>query len=247
MKKDFRIIAMVFSALVLVIALGFSSCKKDKEEEPEPTPQSTWYSPAPSENGTLPTQVLPSRLYDAVTEYFTVNTGENPPEVYGEFVSSPHMLLYTTVQNDTVSVYNDRYIAFFRNNEYVDFFGQQWDDDYNEYYEEAYRKLYVIGEGENFTCYYLTEGYPDGMYAKFSTIFSGNWNEELGGLGNFQVAVILLETSGNPNLAPVNSFRVLGDGDGLAQDTAWIDDKRGAFGGLKEVSAEDAFRMFRVK
>ena len=105
---------------------------------------------------------------------------------------------------------------------------------------------YVIGEGENFTCYYITEGYPDGLYAKQSTIFSGNWNETLGGLGDFKVAVILLETSGNPNLAPKNSFRILGDGDGLAENDPWLFGKGGDFG-TREMSDEAAFRMFRIK
>ena len=84
------------------------------------------------------------------------------------------------------------------------------------------------------------------MYAKQSTVFSGKWEESYGGLRDFQVAVILLETSGNPNLAPAGSFRVLGDGDGLAQDTAWIGSKRASFDDIK-VSHEDAFSMFRVK
>lgn len=249
MKKDFRILSMIFSALVLVLALSLSSCKKDKdkEEEETPTPGSTWYSPTPGENGTLPKKVLPAELYDAVTEYFTVNTGENPPAVDGEFVSSPHRLLHSTFVNDTTIYFNDRYIAFFKNGEYIDFYGKQWDDNEGDYYEEVYRKLNVIGTGENFTCYYLTEGYPNGMFARQSTIFSGKWNTNYGGLKDFQVAVVLLETSGNPNLAPENSFRVLGDEDGLAQDTAWLDGKSGMFGGIKEVSAEDAFRMFRIK
>ena len=64
---------------------------------------------------------------------------------------------------------------------------------------------------------------------------------------DFQVAVILITTSGNPNLAPKGSIRVLGDGDGLAKDTAWISSKRAAFEEDIQVSAEEAFSMFRVR
>lgn len=241
MKKNFLFIALIFS----VVALSIVSCKKD-DEQPVHYPGSSWYSPTPGENGTLPSSILPSSLEGDVTEYFTVNTGENPPIFDGQFVSHPHMLLHSTFEGDTVTVFNDRYIAFFGNGELMDFYGKQWDDEYDDYYEEAYRKLHVIGTGENFSCYYLTEGYPNGMYAKQSTIFSGKWNESYGGLKDFQVAVVLLETSGNPNLAPAGSFRVLGDGDGLAVDTTWMGSKRGSFD-MSEISAEDAFRMFRVK
>ena len=244
MNKKAKFFTLIISALVLIFVVA--SCKK-KDEEQKTYPAPSWYSPVPGENGTLPTSVLPGDMQDSVTAYINIHEGTNPPEVYGQFVSRPHILLYSTYEEDSIgSQYNDRYIAFFRNGDFVDFYGKQWDDDMDDYYEEVYRKLYVVGEGENFTCYYLTEGYPDGMYAKQSTVFSGNWDESLGGLGNFQVAVILLETSGNPNLAPERSFRVLGDGDGLAQDTAWMDSKRAPVVDMMS-SSEDAFRMFRIK
>lgn len=242
MKKSLLFIALIIS----VLAISVVSCNKEKDEPtPTPTPPPP-YSPVPGENGTIPTAVLPTELSDSVTAYFTVNQGNNPPIFNGQFVSRPHMLLHTTLENDTIMVYNDRYIAFISNDVYMDFYGKQRDDEYNAYYEEAYRKLYVIGTGEDFTCYYITEGYPNGMFAKQSTVFSGKWNESYGGMKDFQVAVILLETSGNPNLAPPGSFRVLGDGDGLAQDTIWMGNKRASFE-AKARSDEDAFSMFRVK
>ena len=84
------------------------------------------------------------------------------------------------------------------------------------------------------------------MYALQSTIFSGKWNESYGGLKDFQVAVVLLETSGNPNLDPKNSYRVLGDYDGLAKDTAWLG-KRVAPTESITITDEDAFRLFRKR
>lgn len=242
MKKNIFVIALIVSALAMMVV----SCKPKPEPDPDPNPGSHWWSPDPGPGGALPTSVLPDSLTTAVTEYFTINSGANPPVFDGQFVSSPHVLIHSTNPNDTVTLYNDRYIAFFLNNGYIDFYGKQWDNEYAAYYEEAYRKLHVVGTGENFSCYYLTEGYPNGMYAKQSTVFSGKWNSSYGGLKDFQVAVILLETSGNPNLAPAGTFRVLGDGDGLARDTNWMAKKNSEFNTIT-VSDEDAFRMFRVK
>ena len=240
MKKSFIIITLIISALALITV----SCRHDKEEE---TQQVNTWSPEPGPEGTLPTSVLPEALQDDVLQYFTANTGNNPHTFEGMFVSHPHVLIHSTMENDTVQVYNDRYIAFFANGaDMLDFYGKQWDDHNSEYYQEAFRRLNVIGTGDAFSCYYLTEGYPNGMYAKQATIFSGEWNESYGGLKDFQVAVILLETSGNPNLAPVNSFRVLGDGDGLAQDTMWMGSKRSSVEEIT-VSHDDAFSMFRVR
>lgn len=242
MKKNLIVIALIIS----VLALTFESCK-NKKEEPEPTPQGHWYSPTPGENGTLPSSILPQSLMDSVTAYFSVYSGENPPAFDDtlQFVSHPHVLLHSNNPNDTITQYYDRYIAFFKRGDKIDFYGKQWDDEMDGYYEETRRGLYVLGTGEGFSCYYLTEAYPNGMYAKQSTIFSGKWNPSYGGLKDFQVAVILLETSGNPNLAPAGSFRVLGDGNGLAQDTAWLTNSKGAEFNIFTVSDEDAFRMFR--
>lgn len=252
MKKNTKSLALIISVLLFsaVLLIGFDSCKKKEDPKPTPTPVDPW-SPYPVD-GELPESVLPAELVDVISESFTIYSGENPVKVEGQFVSSPHVLMVNTVDPeyhypDSLIFYNDRYLCFERTgNGLVNFYGKQWDDELGKYYEEVYRDLNSVGEDDNFTCYFLTEGYPNGMYALQSTIFSGKWNESYGGLKDFQVAVILLETSGNPNLAPVNSYRVLGDYDGLAQDTNWMAKKSMIHNDVK-VSDEDAFRMFRVK
>lgn len=207
----------------------------------------TWYSPEP-DNGRIPTSVLPEELNDSLSSHFTYYTGLHIPAIDGQFVSSPHVLIYSTITDDSVNYgvhYNDKFLAFAQLTDYhIDFYSKQWNDDANTYYEEAYRNVCIIGRSNGFTCYYITEGYPDGLYAKQSTILSGMWKESYGGIQNFQVAVILLETSGNPNLAPVNSFRVLCDGDSLARDTIWLDIKASI--NNINVSKEDAFNLFRI-
>ena len=243
MRRSLFIIALILTGFVFV---NMSSCRHRPDPEPDPDPQPNWYSPAPGPGGTLPEKVLPDTLRDGVLEHFTTFEGENPPSVNGQFVSHPHVLLYSTNPDDTPgTLYNDRYVAYFRNGSFIDYYGKQWDNQYDDWYEEVYRKLYVIGEGDGFSCYYLTEGYPNGLYAKQSTVFSGKWNANYGGLVDFQVAVILLETSNNPNLATPGTFRVLGDGDGLAQDTTWI--AKSLFDNNITVTDEDAFSMFRIK
>ena len=251
MKKNTKSLTLILSALLVAfMVFGSSSCKHDSEPDPVPTPQEPW-SPDPI-NGHVPESVLPVAIGEVISDYFVVYSGENPAPVRGQFVSKPHVLMATSLDPDyhypdSIIYYNDRYLYFERSTSGgLNFYGKQWDDDLNTYYEEVYRNLNSVGEGENFTCYFLTEGYPNGMYALQSTIFSGKWNDNYRGLKDFQVAVILLENSGNPNLAPKGSFRVLGDGDGLARDTNWMA-KRASFDYDVKVSDEDAFRMFRVK
>ncbi len=250
MKKNFVTLSLIFSVLVLSVV----SCKqKDPTPDPDPEPVINVVSPDPEPGGILPSEVLPDSLVGVVSQYFTIYSGENPVLIEdehfavagGQFVSSPHALLYSTLEDDTVEFFNDRCVAFFKNHEYVDFYGQQWDDEYNANYSEAIRKLNIVGEDDNFTCYYFTDGYPHGVYLKMSTIFSGRWNESYGGLKDFQVAVIMLENSGDDAVAPAGTIRVLGDFDGLAQDTDWMSGKRVPFN--NEITVKDPFSIFRIK
>lgn len=250
MKKNFVILSLIFSVLVLSIV----SCKqKDPTPDPDPEPVINVVSPDPEPGGILPSEVLPDSLVGVISQYFTIYSGENPVLIEdehfavegGQFVSSPHALLYSTLEDDTVEFFNDRCVAFFKNHEYVDFYGQQWDDEYNANYSEAIRKLNIVGEDDNFTCYYFTDGYPHGVYLKMSTIFSGRWDASYGGLKDFQVAVVMLENSGDTLVAPVGSIRVLGDGDGLAQDTAWMNGKNESFN--TEITVGDPFSIFRIR
>ena len=193
---------------------------KTLDEDPHPGP----WSPTPV-NGEIPTSVLPSELASEISQYISIYQGVNPPEVEGQFIVSPYILFHATSGDTTNILYHDRYIAFFRHGDRVDFFGKQWDDYANAYYLEAYRQLNVIGDGNNFTTYYIVEGYPNGMYAKQSVIFSGTWDVANNAINDFKVVTILLATGGNPNLGSVNSYCIFGDEDGVSEYNPWIDSK----------------------
>lgn len=239
MKKDtskkIRTVALV---AVFTVMAAFVSCKKDKDKVVIITPD-------------VPEEVLPVEVQDSITRYMNIYEGTTPPHLNGQFVSAPHMLIHASYDSSEDSTfYNDRYIAFVYSEENgLDFYGKQWDDSivnqqggYGAYYEEHISKMKITGTGENFSCYYNTEGYPDGMYAKQSTIFSGIWDDKKG-IIDFKVAVILVETSGNPNLEPKGAFRVLGDYDGVAEINNWM----GKSSESRSCDSSDAFNMFRKK
>lgn len=219
MKKDTsRKIRTAAFLAVLAAVTTFVSCKNDDDEVIIITPD-------------VPEEVLPTASQDSITKYMNIYEGDTPPELNGQFLSKPHKLIYASYdpENDSTFFY-DRYVAFvFSSGHGIDFYGKQWDDSLQDaqgnyhagYYEEHIQNLKITGTGDNFSCYYITEGYPNGMYAKQSTIFSGEWVKGEG-LKDFKVAVILVETSGNPNLQPKGSFRILGDADGLAEVNNWM-------------------------
>lgn len=192
----------------------------------------------------LPNYVLPDEIYDAVTEKFPVYSGVTPPDMSGEYVSSPHILIYESYAEnpDSIQRYHDRYMGFVYDSKQMNFYGKQLIDGENNVYDEviAYG-VKITGENDNFTCYYIVEGYPGGYYAQQAFIFSGKKTDA--GLEDFHTAVVLLETSGNPDLQPKNSYRILKDEDGLAEENNWLS-KRGTTKGKSLAKDEDLFKMW---
>lgn len=191
----------------------------------------------------LPEYVLPEEIYEGVTEFFPVYSGVTPPDMSGEYVSSPHILIYESWADnpDSVQYFNDRYVGFVYDSKQMNFYGKQYDSIQGAYIEEIQYGVKITGENDYFTCYYVVDGYPGGYYAQQSFIFSGKKTEA--GLEDFNAAVVLLETSGNPDLQAKHSYRVLKDEDGLAEKYNWLSKGRTAKG--KSLSNdEELFKMW---
>lgn len=164
----------------------------------------------------IPDYVIPEEIFDDVNEYFPVYFGINPPEIEGEYVSSPHVYIYNSeIDNPDTLIHNaDRYMCFRYSNNQLNFYGKQDEE------EEVGYGVKISGDNNYFTCYYVVDGYVNGYYAQQSFLFSGKKTSE--GIEGFHTAVILLETSGNPNLPEKYTFRVLKDEDGLAENNDWL-------------------------
>ena len=190
----------------------------------------------------LPGYVLPTEIYDAVTAYIPIYSGINPPDMSGEYVSSPHTLIYESYSEnpDSIQVYSDRYMAFIYNQKQLNFYGKQYDPTLNDDVEESQPGIKITGEDGYFTCYYIVDGYPGGYYAQQSFIFSGKKTDL--GIEDFHTAVVLLETSGNPDMYEKNSFRVLKDADGMAEVDNWLSKRSSTT--AKSVSDKEMFKMW---
>lgn len=170
----------------------------------------------------LPDYVLPTEIYEDVTNLLPVYSGSNPPDMKGEYVSTPHALIYESYAEtpDSLQFYSDRYLGFSYLNKEMMFYGKQYDSIERKYIEEIQYNVKITGDNDYFTCYYVVDGYVQGYYAQQSFIFSGKKTDA--GLEDFHTAVILLETSGNPNMYEKHSYRVLKDYDGLAEKNNWL-------------------------
>lgn len=190
----------------------------------------------------LPSYVLPNEIYDEVTKYLPIHSGVNPPDMKGEYVSKPHALIYESYAEnpDSLQFYSDRYLGFIYANKQMNFYGKQYDPEEDKYIEEIQYGVKITGENDNFTCYYVVDGYPGGYYAQQAFIFSGKKTND--GIEDFHTAVIMLETSGHPDLPAKNSYRILKDEDGLAENNNWMS-KKNAYQ-TKRLQDEDLFKMW---
>lgn len=183
-----------------------------ENEEPHPYP----WSPEPV-NGQIPVEVLPEALAAEIGQYMNIYSGETPLIIDSLYNSSPHKLFHTTFDEPADTVYHDLRFQFVKKDNKVDLIEWVFDNYAQYYYPIAFRDLYMIGSGNNFTAYYLEEDYSNGKYTKTVTILSGTFDEANNAVNDFKIAEILLKTYGNPNLPPENSYRIVGDADGVSE------------------------------
>ena len=183
------------------------------ENEDHPNP----WSPEPV-NGQIPVEVLPEALAAEIGQYMNIYSGENTIVIDSLYNSSPHKLMHTTFDEPADTVYHDLRFQFIKKDDKVDLIEWVFDNYAQYYYPIAFRDLYMIGTGNNFTAYYLEENtsYTTGYYKK-ATILSGTFDEANNAVNDFKIAEILLKTYGNPNLPPENSYRIVGDADGVSE------------------------------
>lgn len=228
MRNNTLNIAIAFF-MAAVMSSVMMSCKKEQNK-----PMVQPVEPVITIVDSIPTSILPAEIYNEVASKMSIYKGDTPPALNGQFLSQRHALLYASYDpsynpEDSTKFFYDRYVAFVYSgaeHDGLDFYGKQLDDNipdaqgnYPGYYEEHW-KASITGEGDNFCCYYTLEGQPNGKYLKQSTIFSGTLTSE--GIRNFKVAVIMLENSGDPAYPTKNTYRILGDHDGLAEKYNWI-------------------------
>lgn len=172
------------------------------------------WAPEPVD-GHIPSEVLPDALAAEIGQYMNIYSGENPKIISDNvYVSSPHKLMHTTFDEPVDTIYHNYYFEIRRNDNPVFLVEYLWDESLGfPVYTSSLSN--IIGSGDDFTIYYLKEDYTNG-YAKTATILSGTWDEENDAVNNFKMAEILLKTFENPNLPPENSYRIIGDADGVS-------------------------------
>lgn len=152
--------------------------------------------------------------------------GDNPPNIEGTYLISPHVLLYSTTNNNPSS-FLDMYIKFYNQRksriEYESL--EQGTDQTHHGVGDGVVDVYISGFGEYFTVYLTTTGvssfWDSEVYTKSVEILSGRKTEW--GIENLTDCFLWIDKGPDPyeHIVPVGTYRKFYDGDGFSEETYW--------------------------
>lgn len=200
---------------LLVITFVLFSCSKDDDNNN----QSQIGSIADIKNWANP------EIIDAVENLgFTINEGDNPPNIEGEYQINPRILFATNIEGDWPlgSTFYKINMTFSNQNNTsltVNFTGYETQTNgtqgstltVDNYLENSY----IIGSGNLFTVFFKVDEVKDGSPAQLLYAFSGELTEE--GISNIQNALFMIDNFGHvPLYIENNTGRIFKDSDSMA-------------------------------
>ena len=213
MKKFFQFALM--AAMMLPSALVLNACGDDDEDKPDS-----------GEVDTRLEKVVPNEYRKQMEKYITIYDGVNPPNVEGVYLASPSTLVYDSSGGyEPGKTFSNYYYKFSNQN------SANNTVDYNRRNlsandTESSTGAFISGNGKNFTIFFNTTGQSLGISLKRALLVSGTMTDE--GVKNLVWAFVMVEKGSDPEnqLMKVGEFRVLKDGDGMANNDDWPNSTR---------------------
>ena len=168
--------------------------------------------------------VVPPDILDELDDYIPIYEGINPPNVEGQYVMSPEILIYDS--GHTYSAGKEFADLYFQ------FYNQDMENNTLDYREAQSSSTgtgtgaFISGDGETFSVFFNTESenvYSDyTVYTKRALILSGILTPQ--GIKDLKRAFVMVDKSSDPkhHVMDVGEFRILEDGDGLCSITNYF-------------------------
>ena len=175
-------------------------------------------------------QVIPDDIRQKMEPYIPIYDGVNPPNVEGCYMLDPMVAVYMEDYDGDLSELQWM-------GEYINLTNQNKNDNTIDMEEltadgESYsigQGAVIVGEGNNFSILFNTEGTNSGIYNRTALLLSGTKSAE--GIQNLQYAFVMVEKGDDPEgeLMEEGIFRVFKDGDDISYYTSWpVEDTRTA-------------------
>ncbi|MCL1957347.1 MAG: hypothetical protein FWF63_08490 [Fibromonadales bacterium] len=184
-------------------------------------------SSSSSENGLqlglVPNTVIPDDIKTKFEDKMPIYSGTEPPDIIGKYVDSRNIIIGSSLNADSNWVstggdFADLYFAFTEKSGRIYYKSKQGDVAYGNSEDVT---VDVVGQGDNFTAYFIEVGKSNDIDIKQSVVISGTMTSE--GIKDFYFSFIMLEKGPDPDkkLVPVKTYRIFKDSDGLAERTNW--------------------------
>lgn len=167
-------------------------------------------------------QVIPDDIRQKMEPYIPIYDGVNPPNVEGCYLLDPMVAVYMEDYDGDLSELQWM-------GEYINLTNQNKNDNTIDMEEltadgESYsigQGAVIVGEGNNFSILFNTEGTNSGIYNRTALLLSGTKSAE--GIQNLQYAFVMVEKGDDPEgiLMEEGVFRVFKDGDEISYCTSW--------------------------
>lgn len=167
-------------------------------------------------------QVIPDDIRQKMEPYIPIYDGVNPPNVEGCYMLDPMVAVYMEDYDGDLSELQWM-------GEYINLTNQNKNDNTIDMEEltadgESYsigQGAVIVGEGNNFSILFNTEGTNSGIYNRTALLLSGTKSAE--GIQNLQYAFVMVEKGDDPEgiLMEEGVFRVFKDGDEISYYTSW--------------------------
>ncbi len=169
------------------------------------------------------TQVIPEEFLDLLDDHITIYNGNNPPIIEGEYLVKPCTMQYDSDGDFSVGhEFTPKQIKVSNQ----DILNNTID--YEEKQGSSVAKgigSFISGDGDNFSVFFNIEGVDYfseyDVYTKKAMIVSGI--KTANGIRNLAYAFIITSKSDDPQnkIMDVGDYRVIRDGDGLAENYPW--------------------------
>ena len=167
-------------------------------------------------------QVIPDDIRQKMEPYIPIYDGVNPPNVEGCYLLDPMVAVYMEDYDGDLSELQWM-------GEYINLTNQNKNDNTIDMEEltadgESYsigQGAVIVGEGNNFSILFNTEGTNSGIYNRTALLLSGTKSAE--GIQNLQYAFVMVEKGDDPEgiLMEEGVFRVFKDRDEISYYTSW--------------------------
>ena len=173
------------------------------------------------------TQQIPQEYLGKMATYMPIYSGNTPPTVNGTYRISPQTLVYDAGGTYKPGKTFIDFITDFSNQNStkntVDFLSKEVDSNGNTFSQSNKAEMMLLGQGDNFTAFVITEGTASGIYQKLANVLSGTMTPD--GIKDVYFGILMIDkgddSASDYKLMKKGVFRVFYDSDGLAAKTTW--------------------------